>query len=106
MMKTGKSLSGIRVYNITTGNEIISGEQGNFSIIANSGDELRFTSVHFERAFRIISHEDFGKSLTIKLTSVVREIEKVELGFKPTGDFLKDINRLPRNKKKKGWMNI
>jgi hypothetical protein len=44
---------------------------------------LRFTSVHFERAFRIISHEDFGKSLTIKLTSVVREIEKVELGFKP-----------------------
>ena len=98
--ETGKTLSGIRVYNITTGNEIISGEQGNFSIIASSGDQLRFISVHFERAFRVISHEDFGKSLTIKLTSVVREIEKVELGFKPTGDFLKDINRLPRNKKK------
>ncbi|MCT3835674.1 carboxypeptidase regulatory-like domain-containing protein [Elizabethkingia anophelis] len=98
--ETGKNLSGIRVYNITTGNEIISGEEGYFSIIASSGDQLRFISVHFERAFRIISQEDFGKNLTIKLTSVVREIEKVELGLKPTGDFLKDINRLPQNKKK------
>lgn len=102
--ETGKNLSGIRVYNITTGNEIISGEEGYFSIIASSGDQLRFISVHFERAFRIISQEDFGKNLTIKLTSVVREIEKVELGFKPTGDFLKDINRLPQKNKKKERM--
>ena len=86
MMRQEKSFR-IRVYNITTGNEIISGEEGYFSIIASSGDQLRFISVHFERAFRIISQEDFGKNLTIKLTSVVREIEKVELGFKPTGDF-------------------
>lgn len=102
--ETGKNLSGIRVYNITTGNEIISGEEGYFNIIASSGDQLRFISVHFERAFRIISQEDFGKNLTIKLTSVVREIEKVELGFKPTGDFLKDINRLPQKNKKKERM--
>ncbi len=103
--ETGKNLSGIRVYNITTGNEIISGEEGYFSIIASSGDQLRFISVHFERAFRIISQEDFGKNLTIKLTSVVREIEKVELGFKPTGDFFERYKQAaPKKIRKKERM--
>ncbi len=90
----------MRVHNVATGEETVSAGEGKFSIAARPGDELRFISFNFERYSRTVTTEDFGKSLTIKLISRFREIERVDLGYKPTGNLFKDVSGLPKDKKK------
>ncbi|WP_275154332.1 carboxypeptidase-like regulatory domain-containing protein [Elizabethkingia meningoseptica] len=98
--ETAVTVSGVRVHNVATGEETVSAGEGKFSIAARPGDELRFISFNFERYSRTVTTEDFGKSLTINLISRFREIERVDLGYKPTGNLFKDVSGLPKDKKK------
>lgn len=86
-------ISKVYVTNLSSHNSVLSGYDGSFSIAANSGDIIRFSSVNTEREDVKVSPEMLksGKNL-IHLKMAVYSIQEVILKkFKPSGDIRRDM---------------
>ncbi|MDV3509033.1 hypothetical protein CMU89_18745 [Elizabethkingia anophelis] len=71
--------SGIQIHNMRTGYSVTSNLDGNFSIDAHPGDEIRLTSTQFLRTNIVLREEHFKNKQTIKLDPFVKEITGVQL---------------------------
>ena len=61
---------------------------------AETGQELRFVKSRYERFSTLVSGNHLSSSLRIILKQTPELIEEVEIGFVPTGNLKKDVNRL------------
>ncbi|KUY29381.1 hypothetical protein [Elizabethkingia ursingii] len=75
----GQNQGGIQVYNMRTGIYVVSNSDGDFSIDARPGDELRLVSTHFVRTNMVLTEENFKNKQTIQLAPFVKEIAGVQL---------------------------
>ncbi|MDX8571851.1 hypothetical protein OZ666_09165 [Elizabethkingia sp. HX QKY] len=75
----GQKQSGIQIHNMRTGSLVLSDSDGNFSIDARSGDEIRLISSQFLRTNIVLKEEHFKNIQTIKLDPFVKEIAGVQL---------------------------
>jgi hypothetical protein len=55
----GQNQGGIQVYNMRTGLSVVTNSDGDFSIDARPGDEVRLVSTHFLRTNMILTEESF-----------------------------------------------
>lgn len=88
----GGVLPRIFIINLETNEQIISNNDGSFSIKAHINDELRFIKENYERHSKRISSQDFYNPLSITLIQIPIEIEEVKLGFNSTGNIKRDMN--------------
>ncbi|MCT4035654.1 hypothetical protein HZQ14_19725 [Elizabethkingia anophelis] len=75
----GEKQVGIQVHNMRTGLTVLSNSDGDFSIGALPGDEVRLISPHFVRTNIALKDEHFKNKQTIRLESFVKEIRGVKL---------------------------
>ena len=94
LSENGFGLQKVMVVNINTEKKVYSNQNGNFSIGANINDELRFIKENYERGSKVIQNKDFLTPISIQLVRVPIEIEEVNVAPKPTGDLVKDANRV------------
>lgn len=94
MSESNFGLHDVIVVNINTGKKVYSNHRGNFSIEANINDELRFIKENYERGAKVVHSNDFLTAMSIQLVRVPIEIEEVNVVPKPTGDLVKDANRV------------
>ncbi len=94
LSENGFGLQKVMVVNINTEKKVYSNQNGNFSIEANINDELRFIKENYERGSKVIQNKDFLTPISIQLVRVPIEIEEVNVAPKPTGDLVKDANRV------------
>lgn len=82
-------LNGVLVMNMTSSERVVSDNEGNFSIPANIGEELRFIRKGHERASVVVQVEHFQDFPLVKLKSIVQEIPQVEI-LALSGNLAKD----------------
>ncbi|QCX52834.1 hypothetical protein [Elizabethkingia sp. JS20170427COW] len=77
--ENNQPLAGIQVINMRTSEKTFSTTNGNFTILANIGDELRWVSKAYNRYQLVITPEQLNKSLNIHLSPFVQEIAPVTI---------------------------
>lgn len=96
-MSDSVSVSQVLIININSQEKTYSSFQGQFSINANVGDELRFVKEGYERkVLKIINTND----VLINLIKSVTEIEEVEVRKKLSGNLDEDSKLFNENRKK------
>lgn len=73
----GANVGGIQVVNVTTDAKAVSAFDGEFTISAKEGDEIRFVSVHYARFAMIVTADNLKNKLVVKLSPFVQEIAPV-----------------------------
>ena len=71
------NLEGIYVINLNNENAAITDTKGYFSIKANVGDNLLFSSVQFKSVHKIISTEDLSNLFFVNLHPIMNELKEV-----------------------------
>lgn len=94
LSENGFVVQNVMVINTKTGNKVFTNNEGSFKIDVNTNDELRFIKENYERGVKVIRNNDFSATLKIELVRVPIEIEEVNVTPKPTGDLIKDVNRI------------
>ena len=87
----------VLVINIHSQEKTYSDSQGQFTITANIGDEIRFLKDGFERKDLIVKDQN---DLFINIKKRFIEIEEVELKKKMSGNLSRDSKLFDENKKK------
>lgn len=82
-------LNGVLVMNMASSERVVSDNEGNFSIPAKIGEELRFIRKGHERASVVVQVEHFQYFPLVKLKSIVQEIPQVEI-LALSGNLAKD----------------
>jgi len=96
----GYIIQNVTVINMRTHHKVISDLQGFFSIPAEINDELRFSKEKYDRTTKKVIFQDFSQTIPVSLIQSPVEIEEVDIGFNPTGDFKKDLSFRNATKKK------
>lgn len=91
-------LNGVLVMNMTSSERVVSDNEGNFSIPANIGEELRFIRKGHERASVVVQVEHFQYFPLVKLKSIVQEIPQVEI-LALSGNLAKDSKKVGEAKR-------
>lgn len=94
----GNALPATLVFNMATEEKIYTNLNGEFSIDATAGQEIRFVRSGFERNSKIITATDFTSNLNITLTRDAAEIEEVKI-VRLTGDIHQDSKNLAKEDK-------
>ncbi|KQT21860.1 hypothetical protein ASG31_00500 [Chryseobacterium sp. Leaf404] len=89
----------VLVLNFNTSQSVFSDSEGNFSIIADDKDELRFIKEGFYRNEFKIESKDFFATRQIILRPVETLIPEVKIQYQPTGNLEKDANNAGVSKK-------
>lgn len=92
------SVSLVTIINMNSGDKTISDNEGNFSINARSGDEIRLIKPTYERASFIVKNNN--NPILINLIKIT-EIETVTVKKAPTGNLKNDTKNLGENPAKK-----
>ena len=76
---------------------VLTNYNGEFSIHANPGDQIRFTSIVTERKDIKLTSELIGKKTLIELKIAYHDIQEVVISrFKPTGNLKYDVNAIKK----------
>ncbi|MCL1665836.1 hypothetical protein M2T78_16335 [Elizabethkingia ursingii] len=75
----GQKQSEVQIHNMRTGYSVMNDSDGNFSIEALPGDEIRLTSSRFLRTNIVLKEGHFKSKQTIQLNPFVKEIAGVQL---------------------------
>ena len=90
-------LSAVLVFNVQSEKKSYSNIKGEFTIEANSNDELRFVRNGFERNSKKINSSDFNNPISISLFRKAEEIEEVKVtNLNLSGDLNKDSRKLTK----------
>ncbi|GAB0156130.1 hypothetical protein CHRYSEOSP005_13940 [Chryseobacterium sp. Alg-005] len=93
-------LNQVYVTNLNTQKTVLTDYNGSFTIQANAGDIIRFTSIVTERKDIKLSPQMLGNRNLIELKIAYQEIQEVVLSrFKPTGNLRYDVNSLKKEDK-------
>lgn len=93
-------LNQVYVTNLTTQKTVLTNYNGNYSIQANPGDVIRFTSIVTERKDVKLSPEMFETRNLIELKIAYHDIQEVVISrFKPTGNLKYDVTALRKEDK-------
>lgn len=93
-------LNQVYVTNLTTQKTVLTDYNGDFTIPANAGDIIRFTSIVTERKDIQLSPQMFGPKNLIELKIAYHDIQEVIISrFKPTGNLRYDVNALKKEDK-------
>ncbi|AWX45367.1 hypothetical protein HME9304_02381 [Flagellimonas maritima] len=95
-----KDVVGVVVQNITSNSAVITGIDGNFSILAKLSDTLIFSAVQFKRKLLPVTEELLNtKSVTVILEEFVNELKEVVVKpFNLSGDLGQDLGGLELEK--------
>lgn len=99
--KSSLYLNQVYVTNVNEHKSVVANYNGEFSIAANVGDVIRFTSIATDRKDVIVTKEMLERTKTfIELQIAYYEIQEVILSsFKPTGNLRKDVAMLKSSEK-------
>ncbi|WP_370897543.1 hypothetical protein [Chryseobacterium gossypii] len=93
-------LNQVYVTNLNTQTTVLTDYNGDFTIRANPGDVIRFTSIVTERKDIKLSPQMFGPKNLIELKIAYHDIQEVVISrFKPTGNLRYDVNALKKEDK-------
>lgn len=92
-------IAGVEIFNISSDTKTVSDSNGNFMILANSNNDLRFLKPKFDRVSYHVTAQSFQKLLVIFMLKSPVEIKEVEIKQKLTGDLSKDLKSLTKNDK-------
>ncbi|MDR6159779.1 hypothetical protein QF023_003295 [Chryseobacterium sp. SLBN-27] len=93
-------LNQVYVTNLNTQTTVLSDYNGDFSISANIGDIIRFTSIVTERKDIKVTPQMIGQKNLIELKIAYHDIQEVVINrFKPTGNLRYDVNALKKEDK-------
>lgn len=93
-------LNQVYVTNLTTQKTVLSDYNGDFSISANEGDVIRFTSIVTERKDIRITSQMISQRNLIELKIAYHDIQEVVINrFKPTGNLKYDVIALKKEDK-------
>lgn len=93
-------LNQVYVTNLTTQKTVLSNYNGNFTISANAGDVIRFTSIVTERKDIRLTQQMVAQKNLIELRIAYYDIQEVVINrFKPTGNLRYDVNALRKEDK-------
>lgn len=93
-------VSSVLVINMRTDEKTYTNTEGNFTISAKTGDEIRFVKEKFDRSSLHVSSSDFQKFLKILIVKTPIEIKEVEIRPRLTGDLSKDSKSFNKRNKK------
>lgn len=97
---TALYLNQVYVTNLTTFTTVLTNYNGDFSIQANSGDVIRFTSIVTERRDLHTTSNMLGKKNLVELKIAYHDIQEVVISkFRPTGNLRYDVNSLRKEDK-------
>ena len=91
------AINEVMIININSQHKTYSNSQGQFSINANIGDELRFVKLGYERKTINVSNYN---DLLINIVKLAIEIEEVEVKKKLSENLASDSKLFNENKKK------
>ncbi|MGG7468441.1 hypothetical protein ACVVIH_13835 [Chryseobacterium arthrosphaerae] len=93
-------LNQVYVTNLNTQKTVLTDFNGNFTIPANTGDVVRFTSIVTERKDIKLTPELMQQKNLVELKIAYYEIQEIVLSrFKPTGNLRYDVNSLRKEDK-------
>lgn len=93
-------LNQVYVTNLNTQKTVLTDFNGNFTIPANPGDVVRFTSIVTERKDIKLNPELMQQKNLVELKVAYYEIQEIVLSrFKPTGNLRYDVNSLRKEDK-------
>lgn len=93
-------LNQVYVTNLNTQKTVLTDYNGNFTIPANTGDVIRFTSIVTERKDIKLTPQLMGQKNLVELKIAYYEIQEIVLSrFKPTGNLRYDVNSLRKEDK-------
>lgn len=93
-------LNQVYVTNLTTQKTVLSNYNGDFTISANAGDVIRFTSIVTERKDIRLTPQMIAQKNLIELRIAYYDIQEVVINrFKPTGNLRYDVNALRKEDK-------
>ena len=94
-------LNQVYVTNLTTQKTVLADYQGEFSLPANVGDIIRFTSIVTDRRDIPVTQQYLDNKRTmVELTIAYRDIQEVVIKrFRPTGNFKIDVLSIPADKR-------
>ena len=81
----------VLVVNMKTEKTSSTNMNGQFTIEASSGQELRFVRNGFDRSSRLIAPQDFNTHFNVILRRNTEAIEEVKIVYQPTGNLKKDL---------------
>lgn len=94
-------LNQIHITNLRTGKSVRADFEGRFSLEAQSGDRVVFTSLYTDRKEQLLRASDFSSEQIIRLSISYFEMKEVVIsGFTPTGILQRDVLRLKTGSKK------
>lgn len=97
---TALYLNQVYVTNLTTFTTVLTNYNGDFSIQANSGDVIRFTSIVTERRDLHTTSNMLGNKNLVELKIAYHDIQEVVISkFRPTGNLRYDVNSLRKEDK-------
>lgn len=93
-------LNQVYVTNLSTHKTVLTSYNGDFSLQANPGDIIRFTSIVTERKDIKLSPQMFSSKNLVELKVAYHDIQEVVISrFRPTGNLRYDVNSLRREDK-------
>lgn len=93
-------LNQVYVTNLNTHKTVLTSYNGDFSIRANPGDVIRFTSIVTERKDIKLTPQMFSSKNLVELKIAYQDIEEVVISrFRPTGNLRYDVNSLRKEDK-------
>ncbi|WP_323136703.1 hypothetical protein [Chryseobacterium fluminis] len=93
-------LNQVYVTNLNSQKTVLTDYNGDFTIQANPGDVIRFTSIVTERKDVKLTSQMFGIKSLVELKIAYKEIQEIVINkFKPTGNLRYDVNALKKDDK-------
>lgn len=77
LTEDGIALEKVLIINLKTGEKTYSDNDGNFSLSAKNGDEIRLVREGYDRHSHIAKSADFGQKLTFKMNKTAQNIQEV-----------------------------
>lgn len=77
LTEDGIALEKVLIINLKTGEKTYSDNDGNFSISAKNGEEIRLVREGYDRHSHITKSADFGQKLTFKMNKAAANIQEV-----------------------------
>lgn len=93
-------LNQVYVTNLTTYKTVLTNYNGDFTMQADPGDVIRFTSIVTERKDVKLSPQSFNNRNLVELKVAYHDIQEVVINrFRPTGNLRYDVNSLRKEDK-------
>ncbi len=93
-------LNQVNITNLNTRNTVRADVDGNFTILALSGNTLRFSSYYTERLDIQVDSPNFNQGKTVMLNLPIHVMKEVRLtGVKLTGNLNQDLQKLEKSSK-------